>query len=192
MLELGQPGGDPRGHGLLQRVQHGVPLPRVGVVHLLQLGGKLQQPRQAVRPLERSAAVGVEVFHFLLNVGLNQAPGELSPRFGRERRARKDSDQPHQQPMPMHRGVPVVAAIKGRRQLARRLDIRIGVERMRDLVGILFVDAVQSQTRKPRRLSLIEVGAGDDDRAHQHPQHEQTDHPCILLPGVQWLANQNS
>ena len=44
--------------------------------------------------------------------------------LGRERRLGKRARQPREQPVPVHRRVPVVAAVEGRRELARRLASR--------------------------------------------------------------------
>jgi hypothetical protein len=54
--------------------------------------------------------------------------------------------------------MPVVAAVERQSQLARRLHVGIGVQRMRDLVGVRFVDAVERQGGETRRLGLVEIG----------------------------------
>ena len=54
--ELRQPLREARGGGGLERAHHRGPLPRLRVLPLPQLGRELQQPRQAVGPLEAGAA----------------------------------------------------------------------------------------------------------------------------------------
>ena len=55
-----------------------------------------------------------------------------------ERRIRKFPDQPNEQPMPVHRRMPIVAAAKSRRQFPRRRHISIAVQDMADLVRIFL------------------------------------------------------
>ena len=67
---------------------------------------------------------------------------------GRERRLRKQPQQPHQQPMPVHVGVPIEAAIERRRERMRRLRIGGAVHHIRDMVGILLMQALERQRRE--------------------------------------------
>ena len=53
--------------------------------------------------------------------------------------------------MPVHRGMPVVATIKGRRQFSGRGGIRVAIQRVADVIWILFVHAGKCKTRKPLR-----------------------------------------
>ena len=50
--------------------------------------------------------------------------------------------------MAVNRRMPVEATVEGRRQIARRFDVRIGVEHVPDLVGILAVHTRQRQFRE--------------------------------------------
>ncbi len=151
-----------------------------GIVPFLQLGGQLQQPGQAVGPLEAAAAVRGQVLHLLRDVGRRQALRHRAPRVRRERRLRKQARQPHQQPVPVDRGVPVVAAVERRSQFARRLHVGIGIQRVRDLVGVLLVDAVERHAGKSRRLRLVEPGSGHETSARGKAEHGKPEHLRIL------------
>src|SRR3954451_22388056 len=59
--------------------------------------------------------------------------------------------------------MPVVAAVKRRRQLARRQHIFVRVEIVRDLVRILLVHARQREVREALGGLLIEFGGGGGD-----------------------------
>ena len=50
-----------------------------------------------------------------------------------------------EQPVAVHRGVPVVAAVEGRRQLARRARVGVAAQHVRDLVRVLLVDAGEGE-----------------------------------------------
>src|SRR5262245_22244367 len=56
----------------------------------------------------------------------------------------------------MHRRVPVVAAVEGRRQLARGLDVGVALEDVRDLVRVLLVDARERERREPLGGGLVD------------------------------------
>ena len=51
--------------------------------------------------------------------------------------------------MPVDRRVPVVAAVKGRRQFARRGRICIAVQRVANMIWVFFVHARECEIRKP-------------------------------------------
>src|SRR5207253_6759646 len=68
------------------------------------------------------------------------------------------TDEARQQPVPVHRGVPVIAAVEGRRQLPRRRHVRIRREVVRDLVRILLVHAGQGEVREALRRFRVEIG----------------------------------
>ena len=60
--------------------------------------------------------------------------------------------------MSVDRGVPVVTAVEGRCEFAGRLHIGIGIQRVRDLVGVRLVDAIERQGGEARGLGLVEIG----------------------------------
>src|SRR5207302_989281 len=75
MFEFGEPRGDPRGDGLLERAQRGVPLAGVGVVPFGELGGELQEPGESVWTLESVAAFAGEISDFLSDIRGSEALG---------------------------------------------------------------------------------------------------------------------
>ncbi len=96
-----------------------------------------------------------EVFDFAGDVLRRQAHRERGACVLRERRLREAAQQPHEQPMPVHGGMPVVAAVERRRQLARRSRVGIALRRARscwDIPGAgRSARAVRSGPRQPRR-----------------------------------------
>ena len=160
--------------------ERGGPLTRFRVAGFLQLRCQLQQPGQAVGPLEASASGVVEILHFLCDVGGRETLRQGAASLGRERRLRKHADQPDQQPVRVNARVPVIAPVKRRRQFAGRLHIGVGVQRMRDLVGVFLVDAVERELCETRCLDLVEFGIGHQTSAKNGAEHEQPDHGLIL------------
>ena len=97
-----------------------------------------------------------------------QLPARCSPRSGSaaephapaaRTRIRESPDQPHQQPVPMHRRMPVVAAIKRRREFSRRSHVRITVQPVGNLVRIFLVHAGESEIRVPFSSADIKGGS---------------------------------
>ena len=70
-------------------------------------------------------------------------------RFGQ---VRVESQQAREQPVAVHARVPVEAAVEGRVERARRLNVARVVQNMLDLVRVLLTDAPQRQPREVRRL----------------------------------------
>src|ERR1019366_3938305 len=184
VLQFRQPLGDARGDRLFQGAQRGGPLARLRVVEFLHLGGQLQQPGQAVGALEGIAATGVEIDYFLRDVGGREAARHGAARFGRERRLRKQARQADQQPVAVDRRMPVVAAVERRGQFARRLHIGIGVQGMRDLVGVRFVDAIERQSGEARRLRLVEIGIRHEASTYDNGESQEPEHDCMLAGGA--------
>jgi hypothetical protein len=54
--------------------------------------------------------------------------------------------------------VPIVAAVEGRREFTGRLYVGIGIQRVRDLIRVRLVDAVERQGGEARGLGLVEIG----------------------------------
>src|SRR5712692_6969617 len=78
----------------------------------------------------------------------------------RKRRARKCADQSDQQPMSVHRRVPVVTAAKCRRQFSRRRHVCVAVEHVTDLVWIFFVHAPEREFGEALRRFCVESASG--------------------------------
>jgi hypothetical protein len=146
--QLGKPGDEARDGHPLERLEPRDPRLRLGRAPLAQLRRELQQPREAVRPLEADPALSLEVGDFGGEVRRREAPGERGTGVRRERSAREEPRDPGEQPVAVDRGVPVVAAEERRRQLARRPHVGVAAHHVGDLVGVLLVDAGEREPRE--------------------------------------------
>ena len=70
----------------------------------------------------------------------------------------------------MNRGMPVVAAVESRSQLPRRCCIRIAIQGVANVIGVLFVHAGEGETRKP--LSGFDVERACVLRGSTHRQEQ--------------------
>src|SRR5438105_3656872 len=66
--------------------------------------------------------------------------------------------------------MPVVAAVKRRRQFARRRDVGIAIQVVRDLVRILLVHAGECEIRESLRRFRIEFGGAKRKRCGEHEE----------------------
>ena len=83
----------------------------------------------------------------------------------------------------MHRRMPVVAAIKGRRQFPWWGRICIAIQRVADVIWVLFVHASKGETRKPLSRFDVEltcVLGGSTHREEQEHGAEGQFHRLIL------------
>jgi hypothetical protein len=53
---------------------------------------------------------------------------------------------------------------------------------MRDLIGVRFVDAVEGESDKARRLVLVEIGIRQEASAKNTRDYQDPHHPCIVPP----------
>jgi uncharacterized membrane protein len=74
-----------------------------------------------------------------------------------KRSVRKSPDQANEKPMPVHRRVPVVATIKGRRQFPWGGQVSIAIQCVADVIWVLFVYAGKGKTCKPLSRSGVEL-----------------------------------
>ena len=139
--QLLDPSREPFQHRQLQRPQYLRP----------QLRRQRQQPSQSIRTLKRRPTRIRQIPHLSRDILFRNISRKSRPRFRRKLRLRKQSRQPSQQPMPMHRGVPVITPIKRRRQHPRRRDIGIRQQTMRNLIRILAPNAIERHPGKPPR-----------------------------------------
>ena len=86
-----------------------------------------------------------------------------------------------EQPVTVHRRMPVVAAVERGRQLPRRLEIGIARHEVRDLVRVLLVHAVECELREARSRGFVQAfGARDagnsetGDRGDEQSAHVVT------------------
>ncbi len=155
--KLWQPNGEPLEGGFFQWTQVAQHLARFRRIPLAQLRAELEQPGQPVRTLEVRSSFPTQVRGLLFQVLRGEALAESITRRSGERRVRKCARQPNEQPVSMNRRMPVVAAVEGGCQFARRRDIRIAVQDVADLVRIFFVHAGERESRETFRGHGIEL-----------------------------------
>ena len=116
---------------------------------LAQLRRELQQPREAVRALEAHAALALEVARPRpRGCSAVRLRASAARAVARERRLGQQAREAREQPVAVHRRVPVVAAVEGRRQLARRARVGVAAQHVRDLVRVLLVHAGEREARE--------------------------------------------
>src|ERR1019366_3931853 len=100
-----------------------------------------------------------------------------------KRSVRKSPDQANEEPMPVDGRMPVVAAIKGRRQFPWRGSICIAVQRVANVIWVLFVHAGKGEICKPMSRFDVEltcVLGGSTHREEQERGAEGQFHRLIL------------
>ena len=119
------------------------------VFPLAQFRNQLKQPGQPIRTFKAGASRGPEVRSFLRDVLCGQTIAQGFACKRREGGVGKSPDQPHEQPMPVDRRMPVVATVERGSQSSGWSDIGIAVQYVTQLVRVLFVDARERKIRKP-------------------------------------------
>ena len=100
---------------------------------------------QAVGPLEGDPPLPLEVLDLAGDPLRRQALGQRRLGACGEGGVREGPCEPGQEPVPVDRGVPVVAAVERRGELPRRRHVPVPPEHVGDLVRILLVDAGKGQ-----------------------------------------------
>ncbi len=81
--------------------------------------------------------------------------------------------------------MPIVATAKGRRESARRSDVRVAVQDMAYMVRKLFIDASKRQLGETRRRGGIEVRFNifrrEIESRKQHKSAKQRFHPELIV-----------
>src|ERR1035438_2559369 len=180
MFQLGEPTGDVGGGSQLKRVQLREPLRSVWVTGFFQLSGELQHPSQSVGPLETTAAWRLDIFHFLRDVGRCETLRQRAACVGSKRRLWEHAEKPRQQPVAVNGRMPVETTVEGGRELARRFYVGIGVERVRDFVGIFLVNAAEGQEGETLGLSLVEVGICHESLRDKSGEAPKPAHECMV------------
>ncbi len=148
--ELGQPGEQPFPGGPLQRRQVFCPLGRLCIVPLTKFRRQLQQPCKTIGPLKRARVP--------LPPGI-RPPRPSCPVTGscqgasgpcRKILIRIGSCQTREQPVTMHRRVPIETSEEGRRKLPGRLHILVAAHHVGNLVRILAMHTFQRQLSETR------------------------------------------
>ncbi len=180
VVHFGQPAGDAGGDGAFEGREGGGPAARIGVVPFLEFGGELEQPGEAVGPLEGGAPFGIQVLHLDGDVGGGQALRQCAAGIGGEGRVREQTQGADQQPVSVDRGMPVVTAVEGRSELAGRFHVGVGIQGMGDFVGVFLMNAIERQAGETSGLGLIETGSRHENSLREENQNEKPGHPGIL------------
>ena len=146
------------------------------MIPLVQLAGKLKQPRQTVWPLERRAPLTVHIGHLSGDVRRSEGAAERGTGRLREAGIGVQTGESGQQPVSVDGRMPIEAPIEGRRQLSRRLDVLVAVEHVRDLVRVLLMDTTERQVGEAGRNGDVERLYGDG-RAIEAEQGEDGARP---------------
>ena len=158
MGELGEPTLQPSPCGLLQRRQVRSHLACLRVVPFPEFGNELKQPCQTIGTLEACSSLGLKVSRFLCDVVCGETLPQGFACGGHKCSIGKSPDEPCEQPMPVHRGMPVIASVERWRQFSRRCHIRIAVQGVANVVRIFLVDARERKIGEP--LSGVGVKHG--------------------------------
>ena len=135
----------------LQRAQRRRPSLDIGIAAPAKFGREGEQPGPAVGPLECSAAGRSEIVQFCGKVfrGKVAVEGPADPR-GRGQQGVEPEDA-RQRPMPVHRGMPVIASIKGGMHVPRLADVLSPVHQVHVHVRPLALHPCKRQAGKLRR-----------------------------------------
>src|SRR5215472_3309860 len=125
------------------------------IVPLPEFRDELKKPCQPVGTLKAGASFSSKICGLLRHVVCGETLPQCFASTLHKRSVRERSDQANEQPMSVHRRMPVVAAIKCWRQLPWRGRIRITVQCMANVVWVLFVNAGEGKIRKS--LSRVDV-----------------------------------
>jgi hypothetical protein len=122
----------------------------------MELCAKHEQPGPPVRPLEASAIRLAQVGQLSSDL----VRRELAIEQRRDARCDGSLGKPtfdrRQEPVCMHRRMPIEAAVEDRVQLAWRLEVLRPVQDMIELVGIFLLDMAQGDRREMCREALRE------------------------------------
>src|SRR5690606_29972497 len=113
------------------------------IVPLAQLRAQLQQPREAVGPLESLAPWAREILHLAADACGRETPFQRRACRGDELALRLEAREARQQPVTVHRRVPVEAPPEHGRECPRGAGILVAVQHVRDLVRVFTMDALE-------------------------------------------------
>src|SRR5580704_17350804 len=134
MGELRKPATETFQHCLLQRTQIRSHLASLRVIPISQFLNQLKQPCQPIGTFKAGASFSPEICCFVGYVLSSEALPQGFARGRREIGIGKGPDQPHEQPMSVHRGMPVVTTVESGSQFSWRGYIRIAVQGMTDVI----------------------------------------------------------
>ena len=178
VTQLGQPGPQTLRDFRLERCQRCRPASCLRIVPGMQLRSEHQQPGQAVGPFERRTARRLEVADLGRDVGSGQAAFQRGTGLGGEGCLRVQARETCQQPVTVDRRVPVETPVERGSQLARWAHVGVTLQRMRQLVRILEVGAVQREIREASGGGIEVRRAGRGCAGHG----EQREHGARRAP----------
>src|SRR5205823_4613185 len=109
---------------------------------------------------ETSAAFAAKIRRFLFQIFSGQTFSQRIASGAGKRRIWKGAQQSHEQPMSVHRRMPVVAAIKRGRKLAWRRHVCVAIQDMTNLVRVFLADTRERQFREALRRLQVEAQSG--------------------------------
>ncbi len=134
-----------------ERRERGGERARLRIVPLPQLRGELEEPCEPVRALEGRAPLRQDIARLGGHLLGRQAPRQrLAGRLAERRRGIR-AGEPREEPVSVHRRVPVVAPEERGRELTRGPHVGVRLEGVRDLARILLADAVEREAREASR-----------------------------------------
>ncbi len=184
--ELRQPVGE-TGRGCpFERRQGCRPGAGFGVVPPPELGGELQQPREAVGPFERRAACSFEIGDLPRHLLRREGRAESGSRGRDEPGGRVAAREPREKPVAVDRGMPVVAPEENRGQEARGPRVRVAFQRVRDLVRVFPGHAREREIREALRGGLVEGRGGRRWPRSREEDESQSEHDARMLTPLRY------
>ena len=123
-----------------------------------QFGREPQRPRPAIHPFKAPVFPWLEVRRLRREIRRGEVGAQPGANLRGLRQPGADPQQPDQEPMPVHRRVPVEAAIKRRVHGRRTHNVRRAAQHFRRLVGVFAVNPVQREPGKGGGAGEIQQG----------------------------------
>src|ERR1700751_3283199 len=183
MGKLGQPAVQPLQCGFLKRMEISPHLFSLRIVPLAQFRNQLKEPCQPIRSLKTGSSFSSEICSLLHDVFCGETLEQCFASRLNEGGIRKSSHQANEEPMPVDRRMPVVAAIESRGQFPWWCRVCIAIQGMANVVWILFVDARDCKIGEPVSRFYVELACilgGSTHREEQKHGAESQSHRLIL------------
>ena len=139
--EFGQPVVQPFQYECLKRMQISRHLACFRILPLAQFRNELKQPCQPIRAFKTGASFSPEICSLLHDVFCRETLPKCFASSRNKRGVRKSPDQANEEPMPVHRRMPVVATVERGRQFSWWGRICIAIQRVADVIWVFFVNA---------------------------------------------------
>src|SRR5208282_2227336 len=129
-----------------------------------------KEPCQPIWALKTGASFSSEICSLLLGVFCGKTLQQCFASSLNKRGVRKSPDQANEEPMPVGGRMPVVAAVKSRSQFPWWGSICIAVQRVANVIWVLFVHAAECEIRKPLSRFDVEVTCVSGSSIHREQQ----------------------